>query len=336
MPMKRDLNSYFTDINAAVAEQQPKEKKFKSWKIENLFQPTVKDGKFSVVIRFLPSHPDEIKPFIENRKHTIKLANDKWFITECLTKFGKPCPICQHNREMYKKYPKEEAAKYSYGKGKSRYICNILVVRNANNTETEGKVFRFEFGPQIMKMISTAMTDKDDELQGIVKGFNPFDWDTGANFVYTGVQGSNGPKLDDSHFGTPGPIDRWDGKKYVPLTTAEIDDIESKLYHLEECYNKEDEVADFNTICKRWFDKTGEQLLSTNPVQTESVSIASTNPFADDTPAPAEKVSINTKPAASDDFDFDAPAAPTKKNINASDVPEVSDDDFFNGVDAEL
>ena len=336
MPMKRDLNSYFTDINAAVAEQQPKEKKFKSWKIENLFQPTVKDGKFSVVIRFLPSHPDEIKPFIENRKHTIKLANDKWFITECLTKFGKPCPICQHNREMYKKYPKEEAAKYSYGKGKSRYICNILVVRNANNTETEGKVFRFEFGPQIMKMISTAMTDKDDELQGIVKGFNPFDWDTGANFVYTGVQGSNGPKLDDSHFGTPGPIDRWDGKKYVPLTTAEIDDIESKLYHLEECYNKEDEVADFNTICKRWFDKTGEQLLSTNPVQTESVSIASTNPFADDAPAPAEKVSINTKPTASDDFDFDAPATPTKKNINASDVPEVSDDDFFNGVDAEL
>ena len=335
MPMKRDLNSYFTDINAAVAEQEPKERKFKSWKIENLFQPTMKDGKFSVVIRFLPSHPDEIKPFIENRKHTIKLANDKWFITECLTKFGKPCPICQHNREMYKKYPKEEAAKYSYGKGKSRYICNILVVRNANNTETEGKVFRFEFGPQIMKMISTAMTDKEDDLQGLIKGFNPFDWETGANFVYTGVQGSNGPKLDDSHFGTPGPIDRWDGKKYVPLTTAEIDDIESKLYHLEECYNKEDEVADFNTICKRWFDKTGEQLLSSAPV-AESVSIAATNPFADVESKPSTERASIAAPEASDDFDFDAPAPkPSKKNIDTSSVPEVSDDDFFASVDEE-
>lgn len=338
MPMKRDLNSYFSDINAAVAEQQPKERKFKSWKIENLFQPTMKDGKFSVVIRFLPSHPDEIKPFVENRKHTIKLPNDKWFITECLTKFGKPCPICQHNREMYKKYSKEEAAQYSLGKGKSRYICNILVVRNANNTDTEGKVYRFEFGPQIMKMISTATTDREDELQGLVKGFNPFDWETGANFVYTGVQGSNGPKLDDSHFGTPGPIDKWNGKSYTPLTTKEVDEIESQLYRLDECYNKEEDVADFNTICKRWFDKTGEQLLSNAPAAESGVSIASTNPFSEslDSTKPAVQKTVSAPAPAADDFDFDAePAKPSKKSTNVASVPEVSDEEFFNSVDEE-
>lgn len=334
MPQKRDLNSYFADINAAVAEQEKKpQKKLKSWKIENVFTPTYKDNKFSVVIRFLPSHPDEVKPFVENRKHSIKLPNDKWFITECLTKFGKPCPICQHNRELYKKFPKEEASKLSLGKGKSRYICNILVVRNANNTETEGKVFRFEFGPQIMKMISLATKSREDELQGKIDGFNPFDWTEGADFVYTGVMGSNGPKLDDSHFGQPGPIDRYDPKtkKFVPLTPAEVDAIEAQLYRLDECYNKEDEVMDFNKICEKWKEKTGEDLLSgeATAAGTAGVSLASTNPFSE-----SAKPAAPAAPASNDDFNFDEPApAPTKKNINVNSVPEISDDAFFAEAD---
>lgn len=334
MPIKRDLNAYFGDINAAVAEQTPK--KMKSWKIENLFTPTYKDNKFSVVIRFLPSHPDEIKPYVENRKHTIKLPNGKWFITECLTKFGKPCPICNHNRTAYKTMPKEQAADISLGKAKSRYICNILVVRNANNTDTEGKVFRFEFGPQIMKMIGAAMTDREDEIEGLIRGFNPFDWETGANFVYTGVMGSNGPKLDDSHFGNQGPIDKWNGKKYQPLTVEEIDAIEAQLYRLDECYNKEEEVADFNRIVQRYEEKSGKKLLGlpeggVPAAKSDAVSLAATNPFMSEASAPAAP-----EAPAGDDFDFDATPKETKTNINTGSIPEVTDDAFFADVDEEM
>ena len=51
----------------------------KSYKVENAFTPVLKDGSYEVVMRFLPSHPDEISPFVENRNHMFQLKNGTWF-----------------------------------------------------------------------------------------------------------------------------------------------------------------------------------------------------------------------------------------------------------------
>ena len=43
-----------------------KDNKQKSYEIEGLFKPKMgADGKFTVVLRFLPSHPDEEIPWVE-------------------------------------------------------------------------------------------------------------------------------------------------------------------------------------------------------------------------------------------------------------------------------
>lgn len=319
MPVKRDLSGYFAEIKQAA---EPAAQTRKSYKVEDAFTPTYKDNKFSCVIRFLPSHPDEFKPFIENRTHMFKVNGDQWFGCDCLGKFGKPCPICEYNRKQFQIYKnKEEAKQHSFGKARSRYVCNILVVRNPNNTEQEGKVYRFEFGAQIMKLISEAMTDKDDGIE-VKKGINPFDWFDGANFVYEGVKTANGPKLDASHFGPQQQINKWTGKKYEDLTEKEIDEVESKLYRLDECYHKEEDVADYNGILERYEKKTGKTLFDGIPVAgtaAASNSIASTNPFAAPA-APAAAPAVET-------FDFDAPAAEPVKAAPAA--AETLDDAAF-------
>ena len=217
MPIKRDFQGYFSQIahagNAGTTEK-------KSYKVENAFTPVLKDGTYEVVMRFLPSHPDEISPFIENRNHMFQLKNGTWFGCDCLSKFGKPCPICDYNRAMWKKYSKEEAKNHTLGKFKPNYVSNVLIVRNDNAPETEGKVFRFEYKSLVMGLISKAMTDHEDPEEGIIKGFNPFDWKNGANFIFKGVQAGKFTKNDGSCFGAQKPINRWDRttKKFVPLT----------------------------------------------------------------------------------------------------------------------
>lgn len=316
MPVKRDFSNYFQEIQTAAA---PAASTRKSYAVENAFKPVYKDGKFSVVLRFLPSHPSEFKPFIENRSHMFKLDNGSWFGCDCLGKFGKPCPICEYNREMFKKYGKEEGRNRSLGKARNKYVSNVLIIRNPNAPDTEGQVFRFEYGAQIMKMISEAMTDHDDLNDGLIKGFNPFDWKTGANFVYEGVQSSNGPKLDSSHFGPQKAICKWNGKSYEELSDAEIDAVEAQLYTLEDCYHKEEDVADYAQILERYEKKTGKSLFEGTTLG--GASVASVNPFAS---APAA-----TKAAVEDSFDFgsDEPAAPAPKA--AAQATMTSTDEFF-------
>jgi hypothetical protein len=105
------------------------------------------------------------------------------------------------------------------------------------------------------------------------------------------------------------------------LTEAEIDEVESKLYRLDECYHKEEDVADYNGILERYEKKTGKTLFDGVPVAGTSAasaqSIASTNPFAE-----------NTKSDAAG-FDFDAPA-PAPEPVKAAAAPaETLDEAAF-------
>lgn len=215
-------------------------------------------------MRFLPSHPDEISPFVENRTHMFQLQNGSWFGCDCLSKWGKPCPICDYNRAAWKKYGREEGKNHVLGKYKPKYVTNVLIVRNPNAPETEGKVFRFEFGPLIMKMISEAMTDHEDQEAGLIKGFNPFDWKTGANFVFEGIQAGKFTKNDSSHFGSPKPINRWNGKSFVELTDEEIDAVEAQLYTLADCEHKEEDVKDYQGILDAYLNKNGSPLFESD------------------------------------------------------------------------
>jgi hypothetical protein len=138
-----------------------------------------------------------------------------------------------------------------------RFVSNVYIVKNNNAPDTEGKVYRFEYGIQIMDMIRKAMTGYVDPEDGEVEGYNPFDWKNGANFIYKGVSGAKGPNIKDSKFGKRRIISDKNGKE---LTAAQIDEIESQLYTLDEYERKINESPDYNAIRGRFKNKLGYSL----------------------------------------------------------------------------
>lgn len=252
-------------------------------------------------MRFLPSHPSEFAPFVENRTHMFQLQNGSWFGCDCLSKWGKPCPICDYNRAIWKKYGREEGKTKVLGKFKPKYISNVLIVRNPNAPDTEGKVFRFEYGPLVMKMIQEAMTDHEDQEAGLIKGFNPFDWKSGANFVFEGVQVGKFTKNDSSHFGSPKPINKWNGKSFVELTDEEIDEVEKNLYTLADCEHKEDEVKDYNQILDAYLAKNGAPLFD-NPMAMSNTPAPATSNDEEPSFTPNVAASTDEETVDSDDF----------------------------------
>lgn len=312
MPVQRDFSQYFTAVQATAPVQNTTKKV--NYTVENLFKPTFKNGTAEVIMRFLPSHPSEFKPFIENRTHMYQFAEGKWFGCDCLEKYGTTCPICDYNHKLYTcgKFTKEEARPLRLPNARRRFIANVLIVKNDNAPDTEGQVYRFEFGVQIMDMIRNAWQGYDDPEEGHVDGFNPFDWKTGANFIYNGVQGAMGPKLDKSRFGKQRPISDKTGREY---TAAEIDEIESKLYTLDEYERKLEDSKSYDEIVAYYRQKTGKSLFGVIDGDSPSLDAQpATNFINASKPAVQESVVDAVKSTA-------APAAPAAST--------ESEDDFF-------
>ena len=331
MPANRDFSSYFDAIKNTADQRQESAPKAK-YTVENTFKPLFKNGKAEVIMRFLPSHPDEFKPFVENRTHMYEYEPGKFFGCTCLEKFGLPCPICDHNHKLYTcgKYTKEEARPLRLPNAKRRFISNVYIVKNDNAPETEGNVYRFEYGIQIMDMIRNAMQGYDDPEEGRVEGFNPFDWKTGANFIYNGVQGAMGPKLDKSKFGKQRPISDKTGRE---LSEAEIDEIESKIYTLDEYEKKVDQVWSSDEIRKRFAAKIGHRLFDKFDGTKDEVPVIEgeiPGAHAQATQSVTEAIveaSFDTTPAATP-----APKKAPKKTVAATAAQE---DDFFSNLEVK-
>lgn len=285
MPIQRNrnsLNSMYSALNEIGSANKRKDKDEKpSYEIEGLFKPLMKNGKFKVILRFLPAKVgdgDEI-PWVENRIHLFQLENGQWFGCDCVGKFKDKdlkCPICEYNSKVWNKYGKtKEARDRVLGKWKPKYYSNVYIVKNENQPDTEGKVFRLEYSRAIMGFITDAIADKkDDETGQIIPGINPFSYygpndkcvlsgeeKAGANFVWEGIQDSNGPSYKTSHFNSPRRICKHaaDDKLY-DMTDDEIDAVDAQLYTLKDIEIPKEKYRSYNAIVESYNKKSGKNL----------------------------------------------------------------------------
>lgn len=349
MPIKRNnLNALYSAMdNLNIGK---KDNKQKSYEIEGLFKPKMgADGKFTVVLRFLPAHPDEEIPWVENRSHMFQLSNGAWFGCDCAKKWNEPCPICDYNAKIWNKYGRtDEARSRVKDKWKPKFYSNVYIVKNPNAPETEGRVYRLEYGRAIMKMIQDAMADKDDAELGVIPGINPFSWwgpndkavlagedKAGANFVWEGVKGSNGPNYSSSHFSNPRRMCKLgqDGK-LVEMTDAELDVVESQLFTLKDIEKQKDQLRSYEDILKFYKTKSGEDLFAefedgtdyTATVNTGKTVEADDDDMFEATPkktaeVPMEK-EVPTEPLFEPEFEA---TKPTTSSVEAAEDEE----DFF-------
>jgi hypothetical protein len=196
--LKRSSKANFKSL----ADKMTQESKGSSFSDDRIWTPDIdKSGSGFAIIRFLPEADGEDFPYVKTYTHGFKQGN-KWFIENCPTTIGNPCPVCEANSELWNTEIKENQEIVRRRKRSLRYMSNIIVLSDSKRPENEGRVFLFSYGQKIFdKLMSAIKPEFDDE-----EPFNPFDLWGGAPFKLKIRQVEGFRNYDKSEFGDRGPL----------------------------------------------------------------------------------------------------------------------------------
>ena len=187
------------NIDALSREIDKISKGSESYKDDRFWAPERdKSGNGYAVIRLLPPSDGEDLPWARMFSHGFQ-GKGGWFIENCPTTLGLPCPVCEGNNELWNSGVESDKEIARNRKRKLSYISNIYVVSDPANKQNEGKVFLYKYGKKIFDKISEKMKPQFEDESPM----NPFDYWVGANFklkIRT-VQGY--VNYDKSEFDTP-------------------------------------------------------------------------------------------------------------------------------------
>ena len=190
------------------------------------------EGLASHVIRFLPSsNPDVIMQ--KYSRHAFKGANGKWFINKCPKTLGRDeeCPACDkfwdtwhaHGKDM-NAVPKELRARGP----EEHWVSNILVIKDSEEPENNGKVFLFDDKKSFYNEIKSALQPQFEEQVS----FNPFDLWEGANYNFRIFLDGKIPSYKKSSWDVPSKLFDGDDGKLEGLIN-QLHDLEEFKYEAE-------------------------------------------------------------------------------------------------------
>lgn len=254
-----------------------------------------KAGNGSAVIRFLPNKEITDIPFVRLYTHSFKdPSTNRWYIENSLSTLGEQDYIADVNRELWNSGLEANKKIASSRARKLNYISNILVIKDQENPENEGKVFKFKYGKKIFdKIVSAAKPDEDLGEDPI----NVFDPEEGADFLLRMTIVAGFPNYDTSKFSSKKPI--AGGKK-------KIDEV------LSQCYKLEDEVTpdkfkSVEELKKKFLWVTGADAQKSTPTGDydaeldELTKIANTTEEAKPSVKPAKPKSVPVVQSVADD-----------------------------------
>jgi hypothetical protein len=197
------------NIDALSREIDKITKSSESYRDDRFWTPERdKTGNGYAVVRFLPPSEGEDLPWVRLFSHGFQ-GKGGWFIENCPTTLGLPCPVCEKNSELWNSGVESDKEIARARKRKLNYISNIYVISDPANKQNEGKVFLYKYGKKIFDKISEKMKPQfEDETP-----MNPFDFWAGASFklkIRT-VQGY--VNYDKSEFDTSSPFLDGDDKE---------------------------------------------------------------------------------------------------------------------------
>jgi len=206
----------------------------------NLYNPKVKDdGTYDAIIRFVPS-PDTDLPFVLVYNHGFQGTNGKWYVENCPKTHNKKCPACERATKLWNEG--DEAKARNRFKKFSAY-SNILVVKDPQNPENEGKVFIYRYGKKLYELIKSKMVPSNEIDEPVMV----FDYDNGANFklkIRSKAAEVNGkkktfPNYDSSEFMQPSKLD-----------DKTVDMVEASLHPLKP-YIADEKFSSYETLAQK-------------------------------------------------------------------------------------
>lgn len=208
----------------------------------NLFQPKLKDdGTYDAIIRFLPS-PDTDLPYAIVYNHGYQGPNGKWLIENCPRSIEHKCPVCENASKMWA--AGDETAARSRFKKFSAYV-NILVVKDPQNTDNEGKVFIYRLGKKMFELIKSKMIPPSPLDEPLMV----FDYVDGANFKL-----KIRSKIINDAKGNKKPVPNYDSSEFtIPTAVGSeqyMDQLDTMLLPLKG-YVTEDKFLSYSALKKK-------------------------------------------------------------------------------------
>lgn len=222
--------SNIQELQDAISKTQKGGGSSSKQKDERFWSPTFSaDKTASAVIRFLPAKaPGETvnMPYVKIKSYGFKGPNGAWYIENSPTTIGGKDPVAELNtREWNTNNPvlQDQVRKRSQ---QVKFISNILVLRDPEKPENEGKVFLFKFPKKIFEKI-TELAIPDQRLGE--EGRNVFDLfaDRGGSNFKLKVRYVNGfVNYDKSEFESPSDLYGGDD--------AKLEAVYNQLHRLDE------------------------------------------------------------------------------------------------------
>lgn len=141
----------------------------KQWEKDTRFWKLSKneDGDGAALIRLLPDKDG--KPMIKMFHYGIKKYNPSnpkkplWFITNSPESIGAPCPVKDHYLTLTGEGTTEASEEAKKFKRQTKFVANIMVVKDPANPDNDGKVFLWEFGTKMKDKILAWLNPSDEE-----------------------------------------------------------------------------------------------------------------------------------------------------------------------------
>ena len=194
---------------------------------ERMWRPSVdKAGNGFCIVRFLPAPDNEI-PWAKYFSHGFKGEDTgKWFIENCPTSIGRDCPVCQANGKLWNSGIESDKTIARDRKRRQHYVSNIMVLKDGQNPENEGKVFLYQFGFKLFEKIMNVMQPSfEDETP-----LNPYNLLSGASLKIKIKQVGGYWNYDASEFEAPSALMDGDEKQ--------LEELFGKLYPIGEFTNE--------------------------------------------------------------------------------------------------
>ena len=161
-------------------------------------------GNAFAIIRFLPATEGD-DPFKILYNYGFQGPSGAWYIENSLTTLGQDDPCDQYYWKLYNSNKDKDSPvrkQASEMRRRQNYITNILVIKDGGNSDNNGKVFRYKFGPKIWAKLNDLMNPTfEDE-----KPVNPFDFWEGANFRIKVTGKGRDTSYDKSEFDSPSEL----------------------------------------------------------------------------------------------------------------------------------
>ena len=299
---KFDWNAVKENI---VDEEKSKKKSFE--KDTRYWKPTVDEkGNATAIIRFLPDI--EGTPFAKVYTHNFTYSIDgvkKYWIKNCINTFGydRECPICKKNQEYWKSSFESDKAIASQRKRKLVFTSNILVIKNPNNPDEEGKIYLYNYGQKIYDKIKDKMFPSDEAKalgEGTYDEFIPFDLYEGADFKLVQVKQGEFPNYDKSEFSKQKPVGT---DKMIEKVMSEVH-LLSEFTAEEKFPTNEDVVTALGSILGLTKSDTKSKVTKSEVIE-EDVEDLTSNPIEEDD-IPDFKSDIKSNTEATSDGDEEA------------------------------